>query len=90
MAHLIADLGTLAVAQTVTVFVPEVVLRNGGTICSTDGTVCTDDPSATGLANGPTLSIDPTCPDLAGNDGVDDLLFLLAAFGRTCSGGSGR
>ena len=51
------------------------------------GTVCTDDPQASGLTNGPTISIDPSCPDIAGNDntiGVDDLLFLLAAFGRTC------
>jgi hypothetical protein len=37
MIHLIADLGTLAVAQTVVVHVPLVVLRNDGTICGTDG-----------------------------------------------------
>ena len=37
MIHLIADLGTLVVVQTVVVHVPSVVLRNDGTICGTDG-----------------------------------------------------
>jgi hypothetical protein len=87
MTRLIADYSVFGVVQTAPRMVPEVVLRNDGTVCGTDGAVCTDDPSADGIGdNAPMITISPTCPDLTGDSsvGVDDLLALLAGFGRQC------
>ena len=83
MTHLYADANTFAVVNTVTRYVPEVTLRNDGSVCGTDGSVCTDDPTGSNIGNQP---FDPACPDVNSDGfvGVDDLLTLLAGFGRTC------
>ena len=88
MTQLMADSGTLAVVNTVSRFVPEVTLRNDGSICGTDGSVCSDSPAADNIGTAPSIcpEIGPSWPD-SNRDGainVDDLLGVLAAFGRTC------
>ena len=83
MTQLASSSGVFAVAQSVTLQVPTVVLRNDGTVCGVDGAVCTDDPTGSLIGSPP---VSPQCPDLNadGYVGVDDLLNILAAFGRRC------
>ena len=88
MTQLMADSGTLAVVNTVPRFVPEVILRNDGSICGTDGSVCSDSPTADDIGTAPSScpEIGPSWPD-ANQDGtinIDDVLGVLAAYGRSC------
>jgi hypothetical protein len=84
MTQLASSFSVFAIAQTVAMQVPTVVLRNDGSVCGVDGTVCTDDPTGSLIGQPPVLN--PQCPDLNSDGlvGVDDLLNVLAAYGRTC------
>ena len=84
MIALMETTNMLAAIGTASRWVPVLSLRNDGSICGTDGSVC-DSSSATvgdnGVPAGPVCNGDMT-GDLAVN--VQDLLALLAVFGSTC------